>query len=106
MPNSLLQRLFGRKKRATDAGSLSVREPVKTLVQAGTPSRDAADQEDRKPLESRPALQNAGAMTNVSSLFAFVDPKDPFTAGGKPGEEPPETLFSLLGGRDSRPLFS
>ena len=105
MPNSLLQRLFGRKKRATDAGSLSVREPVKTLVQAGTPSRDAADQEDRKPLESRPALQNAGAMTNVSSLFAFVDPKDPFTAGEIAGEELPGPILSIMSARQFRHLF-
>jgi transcriptional regulator with AAA-type ATPase domain len=105
MPNSFLHRLFGQKKRATDAGSLSVREPVKTLVQAGTPSSDAADQEDKKPLESRPALQNAGAMTNVSSLFAFVDPKDPFTAGEIAGEELPGPILSIMSSRQFRHLF-
>lgn len=60
---------------------------MKSAVKPGTPSNDFADQEDRKPLESHPPEQNTRAKRKVNSLFAFVDPKDPFTAGeiaGKP----------------------
>src|SRR5258705_3052918 len=93
MANSFLQRLFGQKKRGSDAGSLSFSETLKSLVNPETPSRDVADQEDRNPLESGPTVENTGVTTNVNSLFAFVDPKDPFTPGEIAGDQLPGPIL-------------
>jgi DNA-binding NtrC family response regulator len=105
MAKSFLQRLFGQKERGSDAGSLSFTETMKSPVKPGKPSSDVADQEDRKPLESRPPEQNAGAKRKINSLFAFVDPKDPFTAGEIVGEEFPGPILSILSARQFNFLF-
>ncbi len=105
MANSFLQRLFGQKKRGSDAGSLSFGETLKSLVNPETPSSDGADQEDRNPLESGPAVENTGVTTNVNSLFAFVDPKDPFTAGEIAGEEVPGPILSIMSAKQFDSLF-
>src|SRR5216684_1422249 len=109
MAPSFLQRLFGQKKRGSDAGSLSFRETVKGVVKPETPSGGVADQEDRKglekPVESGPAVENIGAMTNVNSLFAFVDPKDPFTPGEVAGEQLPGPILSIMSAKQFGHLF-
>src|SRR6266481_3712655 len=105
MANSFLQRLFGQKKRGSDAGSLSFSETLKSLVNPETPSSDGADQEDRNPLESGPTVENTGVTTNVNSLFAFVDPKDPFTAGEIAGEELPGPILSIMSAKQFDSLF-
>ena len=105
MANSFLQRLFGQKKRGSDAGSLSFGETLKSLVNPETPSSDGADQEDRNPLESGPAVENTGVTTNVNSLFAFVDPKDPFTAAEIAGEELPGPILSIMSAKQFDSLF-
>ena len=105
MANSFLQRLFGQKKRGSDAGSLSFSETLKSLVNPETPSRDVADQEDRNPLESGPTVENTGVTTNVNSLFAFVDPKDPFTPGEIAGDQLPGPILSLMSAKQFQHLF-
>src|SRR5229473_42744 len=109
MAPSFLQRLFGQKKRGSDAGSLSFRETVKGVVKPETPSGGVADQEDRKglekPVESGPAVENIGAMTSVNSLFAFADPKDPFTAGEIAGEQLPGPILSIMSAKQFGHLF-
>ena len=105
MANAFLQRLFGQKKRGSDAASLSFSETLKSLVNPETPSSDGADQEDRNPLESGPAVENTGVTTNVNSLFAFVDPKDPFTAGEIAGEELPGPILSIMSAKQFDSLF-
>jgi transcriptional regulator with PAS, ATPase and Fis domain len=99
MARSFLHRLFGRKKRVDDAGSPSLRESVKSLV------KPVADQEKEKPLESGSALENTAAETNVNSLFAFVDPKDPFTPGEIAGEQLPGPILSIMSAKQFRHLF-
>jgi DNA-binding NtrC family response regulator len=103
MAPSFLHRLFGRKKRSDDAGSLRIRETVKSLVQPEMPPTDVASQEERKPLESGPA--DTGVATNVNSLFAFVDPKDPFTPGEIVGEQLPGPILSIMSAKQFRHLF-
>lgn len=105
MAPSFLHRLFGRKKRGDDAGSLSIRGTVKSLVKPEMPSSDVADQEKGNPLESGPAAENTGAETNVNSLFAFVDPKDPFTPGEIAGEQLPGPILSIMSAKQFRHLF-
>src|SRR6266436_1340795 len=105
MANSFLQRLFGQKKRGSDAGSLSFSETLKSLVNPETPSRDVADQEDRNPLESGPTVENTGVTTNVNSLFAFVDPKDPFTPGEIAGDQLPGPILSIMSAKQFQHLF-
>lgn len=102
MAPSFLQRLFSQKKRASDAGWLST---AKSLVRPETPAGDIADQEHRNPLESGPTPENSGAMTNVNSLFAFVDPKDPFTPGEIAGEQLPGPILSIMSAKQFRHLF-
>jgi hypothetical protein len=79
MAPSFLRTLFGQKKSASDAEWLSILEAVKSVLKPEMPASEIADQEHRKALESGPTAENA--TTNVNSLFAFVDPKDPFTTG-------------------------
>jgi DNA-binding NtrC family response regulator len=102
MANSFLQRLFGQKNRV-DARSLSITETVKGLVKPEIPPTDVANQEERKPLESGPA--DTGVTTNVNSLFAFVDPKDPFTPGEIAGEQLPGPILSIMSAKQFRHLF-
>jgi hypothetical protein len=89
MALSFLHKLFGQKKSGGDAGSLSIGETVKSVFKRETPASDTADQEHRKPIKSGPTAESTGAMTNANSLFAFVDPKDPFTPGEIAGEQLP-----------------
>src|SRR5438046_1285608 len=98
MPLPFLKPLLENKQRLeplAKRNSLSFGETLKSLVNPETPSSDGADQEDRNPLESGPAVENTGVTTNVNSLFAFVDPKDPFTAGEIAGEEVPGPILSI-----------
>ena len=102
MGRSFLQRLFGQKKHG-DAVSLNWREPVKDLVQPERPSCGATDQEGASSLEAGPA--DTGVTTNVNSLFAFVDPKDPFTPGEVAGEQLPGPILSIVSAKQFRHLF-
>ena len=105
MTPSFLHRLFGRKKRGNDAGSLSIRETIRGLVKPEMFTSDAADQENRKPSESGSAAGKTGAGTNVNSLFAFVDPKDPFTPGEIVGERLPGPVLSIMSAKQFQHLF-
>ena len=105
MTNSFLQRLFGRKKRGSDVLSLGVSETVKSLAKPGLPSSDRATGRNEKPLESPPPEQHAETKRKVNSLFAFVDPKDPFTAGEIAGEDLPGPILSILSARQFNSLF-
>jgi DNA-binding NtrC family response regulator len=103
MANAFLQRLFGQKNRGSDARSLSITETVKSLVKPEISPTDVANQEERKSLESGPA--DTGVTTNVNSLFAFVDPKDPFTPGEIAGEQLPGPILSIMSAKQFRHLF-
>ncbi len=103
MPNSFLHRLFGQKKRGGDAGSLSFRESFKSFVKTDRPSGGVADQVGRKPVEA--ARADTRVTTNVNSLFAFVDPKDPFTPGEVAGEQLPGPILSIMSAKQFRHLF-
>jgi len=54
MAPSFLRTLFTQKKSASDAGSLSILEAVKSVLKPETPAGEIADQEHRKALESGP----------------------------------------------------
>jgi transcriptional regulator with PAS, ATPase and Fis domain len=105
MAPSFLHKLFGRKKRGDDAGSLSIRETVKSLAKPEMFTSDVVDQEKKQPLESGSAAENTGTGTNVNSLFAFVDPKDPFTPGEIAGEQLPGPILSIMSAKEFRHLF-
>jgi DNA-binding NtrC family response regulator len=105
MAPSFLQKLFGQKKRGSDAVSLSIRDTARSVVNREMPGSDIADQEHKKPLDSGPTAANAGATTNVNSLFAFVDPKDPFTPGEIAGEQLPGPILSIMSAKQFRHLF-
>jgi transcriptional regulator with PAS, ATPase and Fis domain len=105
MAPSFLQRLFGQNKRGSDAGSLSIRETGKSVFKRQMPASDIADQKDKEPVESGPTAENVGTMTNVNSLFAFVDPKDPFTPGEIAGEQLPGPILSIMSTKQFRHLF-
>jgi hypothetical protein len=96
---------FSVLKRSSDAGSLSFSETLKSLVNPETPSSEVADQEYRNPLESGPTVENTGVTTNVNSLFAFVDPKDPFTPGEIAGDQLPGSVLSIMSAKQFRHLF-
>jgi DNA-binding NtrC family response regulator len=105
MAPSFLHRLFGRKKGGDDLGSLSIRETVKSLVKPEIFPGDVADQGGGKPLESGSAAENPGGGTNANSLFAFVDPKDPFTLGEIASEQLPGPILSIMSAKQFRRLF-
>jgi transcriptional regulator with GAF, ATPase, and Fis domain len=102
MARSLFQRLFGQKKRG-DAESLGLRETVKGLVKPERPSDGVAEQDEGRPLEAGPA--DARIRTNVNSLFAFVDPKDPFTPSEIAGEQLLGPILSIMSAKQFRHLF-
>src|SRR5258708_21302694 len=102
MAPPFLKMLFGQKKRGSDAWWPST---ARSLVQPETPASDIADQRDTKPLESGPTAENTGAMINTNSLFAFVDPKDPFTPGEIAGEQLPGPILSIMSAKQFRHLF-
>jgi DNA-binding NtrC family response regulator len=101
MALAFLQRLFG--KRGSDGGSLSIGDAAKSLVKPEMPSTDVANPEDRKPLEPGPA--DIRITTNLNSLFAFVDPKDPFTPGEIAGHHLPGPILSIMSAKQFRHLF-
>jgi transcriptional regulator with AAA-type ATPase domain len=102
MAPAFIQRLFGQKKRGSDAAWLST---VRSLVKPEMPAGNVPDQEDGKVLESGSNAENTGAMTNLNSLFAFVDPKDPFTPGEIAGEQLPGPILSIMSAKQFRHLF-
>ena len=105
MALSFLQKLFGQKKHGSDAVSLSIRSKARSVSNREMPASGIADQEKGKPLESGPAAENTGAGTNVNSLFAFVDPKDPFTPGEIAGEQLPGPILSIMSAKQFQHLF-
>ena len=102
MARSFLQRLFGQKKHG-EAGSLTLPEPVKGLVPTKGPSAGLVEQDGGKALEVGPA--ETAVTANVNSLFAFVDPKDPFTPGEVAGEQLPGPILSIMSAKQFRHLF-
>jgi DNA-binding NtrC family response regulator len=64
-----------------------------------------ADQQDSKPFESGPVAQSAEAVSRAKSLFAFVDPKDPFAVGDIADTELPGPILSILNARHFDSLF-
>ena len=101
MAPSFLQRLFGQK-RGSDAVRLST---VRSLVKPEMHTSDITDQKHTGPLESGSTAENTGTVTNVNSLFAFVDPKDPFTPGEIAGEQLPGPILSIMSAKQFRHLF-
>src|ERR1700674_2033587 len=103
MARSFLKRLFGQKKRRSDAQLPSLSEAAKSLVQPGTP-KGAANEQNRRPPEPPTVDQNA---ETKKKLFAFVDLKDPFTPSAIAGEELPGPILSILSAKrfDSVLLF-
>src|SRR6266436_316765 len=102
MTRSLFQRLFGQRERSA-AGSLSLRAAAKGAVEPERASLGLVEQDDGKALEVGPAETGVG--TNVNSLFAFVDPKDPFTPGEVAGEQLPGPILSIMSAKQFRHLF-
>jgi DNA-binding NtrC family response regulator len=102
MAPAFLQWFFGQKKRGSDEVRLST---IRSLVKPEMPAKDIVDHRHREPLESGPAAENTGTMTNVNSLFAFVDPKDPFTPGEMAGERLPGPILSIMTAKQFRHLF-
>jgi DNA-binding NtrC family response regulator len=105
MAPSFLQKLFGQRKHGSDAISLSIRDTARSVFNREMPVSDIADQEKGKRLKSGSAAENTGAGTNVNSLFAFVDPKDPFTPGEIAGEQLPGPILSIMGAKQFQHLF-
>lgn len=103
MAQPFFRRFFGQKKRGSEVASLSTGVSEKSLVKSEMPSTDVANQEDRNPLDSGSA--DTGAMPNVNSLFAFVDPKDPFTPGEIAGEQLPGPILSIMSTKQFHRLF-
>src|SRR5229473_3073178 len=94
MAQSFLQRLFGQRKRSRDPLSLD-------LIPIRDPARQAelkSDQPELKAQDVRPAVK-------LSSLFAFVDPKDPFTLGEIAGEKLPGPILSIMSAKQFDSLF-
>lgn len=87
LANSFLQRLFAKKKRHSDAKSLSFK------------------QQNRSPLEPPHVDQNAETKKKVNALFAFVDLKDPFTPSEIAGEELPGPILSILSAKQFDSVF-
>ena len=106
MAPSFMQRFFARKKPDNDVISLGLAERLKSRVAPGPPLDVAGDQENRTHLEHGSAAANStSAASNVNSLFAFVDPKDPFTPGEIAGEQLPGPILSIMSAKQFRHLF-
>jgi len=105
MTPSFIQRFFGRKKRGSDAISL-ITERLESRVAPKPAFAIAGDQENRTLLEHDSTAASSGpASPNVNSLFAFVDPKDPFTPGEIAGEQLPGPILSIMSAKQFRHLF-
>ena len=94
MANSFLQRLFGQRKRSSNALSLRL-----------SASGDAAHRAELKSQELPPNPEEVQTATKRNSLFAFVDPKDPFTASEIAGEQLPGPILSIMSAKQFRHLF-
>src|SRR5436309_7254165 len=94
MAMSFLQKLFGQRKRGRDALSLGL-----------TPTSDVARQEELKSQDTQPKTEDIQPATKRNSLFAFVDPKDPFSPGEIAGEELPGPILSILSAKQFDSLF-
>jgi transcriptional regulator with AAA-type ATPase domain len=104
MALSFLQRLFGQKKRDSDQHSLSITTPVKNVVRRDI-SGGPVTYHLKRHFEPAPAAENTKTSTNVNSLFAFVDPKDPFTPGEIAGEQLPGPILSIMSAKQFGHLF-
>lgn len=89
---SFLQRILGGKKPAHQALSLT-----------GTPAVQAKSGEAEK--ESRHHAQTSEAEFKLNSLFAFVDPKDPFALGELAEEQFPGPILSILSAKKFDHIF-
>lgn len=94
MANSFLQRLFGQRKRSSDALSLRL-----------SASGDAARRAELKSQELPTNAADVQPAAKRNSLFAFVDPKDPFTASEIAGEQLPGPILSIMSAKQFRHLF-
>lgn len=94
MAQSFLQRLFGQKNRGPDALSLGLTAPS-----------DASGQAVLKSQERQPGVPDVQVASNRNSLFAFVDPKDPFSPGEIAGEELPGPILSIMSAKQFRFLL-
>ena len=90
---SFLQRILGGKKPAHQALSLT-----------GTPAIQAKSAEAPEE-ESRHHAQTSEAESNLNSLFAFVDPKDPFAPGELAEEQFPGPILSILSAKKFDRIF-
>jgi DNA-binding NtrC family response regulator len=94
MAQSFLQGLFGQRKRSRDGLSLGL-----------TATSDLARLTELKSQEPQPKVQDVPPAAKRNSLFAFVDPKDPFAAGEIAGEELPGPIISIMSARQFGTLF-
>ncbi len=94
MAMSFLQRFFGPSKRSHDAPSVGL-----------TPTSGAAGQAEPKSQEVQPEVQDVPVTAKRNSLFAFVDPKDPFSPGEIAGEELPGPILSIMSAKQFRFLL-
>src|SRR5260221_4079188 len=78
MVQSFLQRLFGQRKR---------------------------NRSELKSQEPEPKVQDVPPAAKRKSLFAFVDPKDPFSPGEIAGEELPGPILSIMSAKQFRFLL-
>src|SRR6266849_2925525 len=90
---SFLQRILGGKKPAHQALSLT-----------GTPAIQAKSAEAPEE-ESRHHAQTSEAESKLNSLFAFVDPKDPFAPGELAEEQFPGPILSILSAKKFDRIF-
>jgi transcriptional regulator with AAA-type ATPase domain len=90
---SFLQRILGGKKPAHQALSLTG-TPAIQAKSAGAPEE-----------ESRHHAQTSEAESMLNSLFAFVDPKDPFAPGELAEEQFPGPILSILSAKKFDRIF-
>lgn len=90
---SFLQRILGGKKPAHQALSIT-----------GTPAVQAKSAEAAEE-ESRHHAQTSEAESKLNSLFAFVDPKDPFAPGELAEEQFPGPILSILSAKNFDHIF-
>ena len=95
---SLLERLFGRKKRSDPAGFLSLTESMDAVGRAETVSKEI-------PEESPRVAPSTEAKTKTHSLFTFVDLKDPFAPGEIASEDLPGPILSILSAKPFDSVF-
>jgi DNA-binding NtrC family response regulator len=94
MAPSFLKRILGGKKQAREALSLTGPRPDRVQNPAL-----------HKAQEPRAKAQSSETDHTLDSLFAFVDPKDPFAPGEVAGEELPGPILSILSARNFGAAF-